>query len=75
MIKGEIGSELFLKDPDKYYYIITSTRTLHLESYMGNSVIATTSKENSFKFKDKKTATEIAEKYGGRSISQYDWWN
>ena len=68
-------SELFLKNPDKYYYIISLTKTLYLESYMGNSVIATTSKENSFKFKDKKTATEIAEKYSGKSISQYDWWN
>ena len=68
-------SELFLKNPDKYYYIIALTKTLYLESYMGNSVIATTSKENSFKFKDRKTAIEIAEKYGGRSISQYDWWN
>lgn len=63
------------KDKDKYYYIIILTRELYLESYMGNSVIATTSKENSFKFKDRKTAIEIAEKYGGRSISQYDWWN
>ena len=68
-------SELSLKNPDKYYYIIALTKTLYLESYMGNSVIATTSKENSFKFKDRKTAIEIAEKYGGRSISQYDWWN
>lgn len=64
-----------MKDPDKYYYIITLTRALYLESYMGNSVIATTSKESSFKFRDRKIATEIAEKYGGRSISQYDWWN
>ena len=68
-------SELFLKNPDKYYYIIALTKTLYLESYMGNSVIATTTKERSFKFEDRETADRVAEKYGGRSISQYDWWN
>lgn len=68
-------SELFLKDPNKYYYIITLTRTLYLESYMGNSVIATTSKEQSFKFDKEEVAREIAKKYGGRAISQYDWWD
>ena len=68
-------SELSLKNQDKYYYIITLTKTLYLESYMGNSVIATTTKERSFKFEDRETADRVAEKYGGRSISQYDWWN
>ena len=67
-------SELFLKNPDKYYYIIALTRTLYLESYMGNTVIATTSKEVSFRFDERETANEVAERYGGRVISQYDWW-
>lgn len=58
----------------KRYFIIQLTNKLWLESYMGSSVISTTSKERAFEFYNESTANMIATKYDGTVRPQRDWW-
>lgn len=63
-----------MKELEQEYHIVTLNNNLYLESYMGSSVIATTNKDNSFKFKDLNSANKVAERYDGEVKTQYDWW-